>query len=155
MIGIESEIQFENYIRIEILEDIVFDNPTLKLFNFKKAVDILIARNGEIPKLFFVEIKYHKMKHGRLGFGHAKGGGFQPEVLKTKTDYFEKNMKWILGTEDSESYWFVDNETLRNYISGSEIGQKFNNIQKKIFKDIEPKSKEQLIIDLKNWLLEN
>lgn len=150
---IENEIQFENYIRKEILEDIISDNPTLKLFNFKKAVDILIAKNGENPKLFFIEIKYHKLKHGRLGFGHGKGGGFQPEVLKTETDYFEKNMRWILGSEESDHYWILDNNMLRNYISGSEIGSKFNNIQKKIFKDIEPINKEQLIINLKNWLL--
>lgn len=82
MENIRLEQDFENHIRNEILIPILQNYPEFELFNFKKAVDILIAKNGEAPELFFIEIKYHKKNHGRLGFGQGKGGGFQPEVLR-------------------------------------------------------------------------
>lgn len=151
MIGIENETQFENYIRSEILEKIIAKNPNLKLFNFKKAVDILIAKNGENPELFFIEIKYHKLRHGRLGIGHQNGGGFQPEVIKFKVDYFEKNMFWILGNEESEDFWLVKNESIRNYISGFTIGEKFNNIQKRLFREEQSLTEAELFRKLELW----
>ena len=96
---INNETKFENHIRQDILTEIITDKEAFKLFNFKKAVDVLIAKNGKDPKLFFIEIKYHKKSHGRLGFGQGKGAGFQPEVLKDKTTYFENNMRCILINE--------------------------------------------------------
>lgn len=87
MKDIINETTFENHIRKDILVNILLKNKNYKLFNFKKAVDLLIAKNGLNPELFFIEIKYHKKNHGRLGFGHGKGGGFQPEVLKENTDF--------------------------------------------------------------------
>jgi hypothetical protein len=113
MQNITGETEFENHIRQNILSEVLVNKEEFKLFNLKKAVDVLIAKNGINPKLFFIEIKYHKKNHGRLGFGQGKGAGFQPEVLKDKTTYFEENMRWILGHEDSEEYWFVDNNTIR------------------------------------------
>ncbi|MFN4027238.1 MAG: hypothetical protein ACK4IZ_07330 [Flavobacterium sp.] len=95
MRDIINETAFENHIRKDILNDIISENKSYKLFNFKKAVDVLIAKNGANPELYFLEIKYHKKNHGRLGFGQAEGKGFQPELLKDKTDYFENNLRWI------------------------------------------------------------
>lgn len=152
MIGIDSETAFENHIRTYILNDIISENQSYKLFNFKKAVDILIAKNGANPELYFLEIKYHKKSHGRLGFGHGKGGGFQPELLKENTDYFEQKLRWILGNEDSENYWFVDNSTLRNYLNGDSVGEKYNGIKLKIFKDVNSLIKSELEIKIKEWL---
>ena len=152
MKDIINEAAFENHIRKDILTDLLYENKNYKLFNFKKAVDVLIAKNGLNPELYFIEIKYHKKSHGRLGFGHRKGGGFQPEVLRFNTDYFEKNLLWILGNEDSEEYWLVNNTTLRNYLNGDKVGEKYNGIKLRIFKDLEPISKEALIKLLKKWL---
>jgi len=45
------------------------------------------------------DIGYHITKHGRLGTGHGKGGGIQPEILQLQPDYFKKQMRWILGSE--------------------------------------------------------
>jgi len=153
MLNINNESDFENYIRNNILSQSIPSNQDYKLFNFKKAVDILIAKNGVSPKLFFIEIKYHKKNHGRLGFGQGKGAGFQPEVLKEKTDYFENNMRWILGHEDSEEYWFVDNSTIRQYLNGDKVGEKYNGIKIKFFREVSSISKENLIVELNNWLL--
>jgi hypothetical protein len=153
MVHIVSETQFENHLRFDILPFAIPQDNNHKLFDFKKAVDILIARNGVNPKLFFIEVKYHKPNHGRLGFGHSKGGGFQPEVLITTTDYFEDNMRWILGEENSEKYWFVDNNMIGQYLNGDVVGQKYNGIKIKFFKEVQSVTKEELIIKINNWLL--
>lgn len=152
MQNINNETEFENHIRQNILKEILAEKEAFKLFNFKKAVDVLIAKNGKDPKLFFIEIKYHKKSHGRLGFGQGKGAGFQPEVLKDKTTYFEGNMRWILGHEDSEQYWFVDNDTIRQYLNGDTVGEKYNGIKIKFFKELESISKLELKNHLKSWL---
>lgn len=152
MYNINNETEFENHIRQDILTEILADKAAFKLFNFKKAVDVLIAKNGKDPKLFFIEIKYHKKSHGRLGFGQGKGVGFQPEVLKDKTTYFEDNMRWILGHEDSEQYWFVDNDTIRQYLNGDKVGEKYNGIKIKFFREIQSVNKLQLISLTSDWL---
>lgn len=149
---IKLETEFENYIRQDILTEILADRKAFKLFNFKKAVDVLIAKNGNDPKLFFIEIKYHKKSHGRLGFGQGRGAGFQPEVLKDKTTYFEDNMRWILGHEDSEHYWFVDNDTIRQYLNGDKVDEKYNGIKIKFFREERAISKCELIQRLSDWI---
>lgn len=152
MIDILNETAFENHIRKDILTEILSEREDYKLFNFKKAVDLLIAKNGLNPKLYFIEIKYHKKNHRRLGFGHGKGGGFQPEVLKEHTSYFEENLRWILGNENSENYWFVDNSIIRDYLNGNVIGEKYNGIKLKFFIEVNSISKLELTEKIKEWL---
>ncbi len=155
MQNIHSEIEFENHLRNDILLPLLNFHPEFQLYNFKKGVDVLIARNGVNPKLFFIEIKYHKTNHGRLGFGQGLGGGFQPEVLRNRTNYFEDNLIWILGHETREGYWLVNNQTLRNYLNGGEVGEKYNGIQMRLFREIEPSNREVLIETLKRWMCIN
>lgn len=104
--------------------------------------------------MLLIEIKYHKIKHGRLGTGHGKGGGFQPEVLAKQPYYFKANMRWIIGTEEREGYILITNEELVDYISGGVIGEKYNNIQNKIFQMGTLLTEEELIRHLREWLLE-
>jgi hypothetical protein len=68
MRDIINETDFENHIRKDILNDIISENQSYKLFNFKKAVDVLIAKNGANPDLYFLEIKYHKKKSWKTWF---------------------------------------------------------------------------------------
>jgi hypothetical protein len=119
----------------------------------KKAVDIIICKNKPTPELFFIEVKYHKNSHGRLGFGSGKGVGFQPEILSKKPEYFEKNLRWILFYEDSDKIFFLTNEKIRNHISKDVIGEKFNNIRKKLFKEEKGLTENELIVELKSWLI--
>ncbi len=153
MHNILGETQFENHIRQDIISEVLANKSTFKLFNFKKAVDVLIAKNGTNPKLYFIEIKYHKKSHGRLGFGQGKGTGFQPEVLKDKTTYFENNLRWILGHEGSEQYWLATNDTIRQYLNGDKVGVKYNGIKLKFFREVKPISKSELIRQINSWLL--
>src|SRR5258706_1931722 len=136
----ESEKSFETYIRELIKNYILPKDKDLELFNNKKAVDVLLCRNGEKPALFFLEIKYHKRTHGRLSTGHGNGVGFQPEILSKLPSYFETNMRWILGVEDIEGYYFLKNSDLLKYIAGGKIGAKYNNIQTKLFEEESPLS---------------
>lgn len=152
MIDILNESDFERHIRYDILNNMISNNLNYRLFNFKKAVDILIARNNLNPTLFFIEIKYHKINHRRLGFGHEKGGGFQPEVLKNNIDYFETNLRWILGHELSNEYWFVDNAILRKYLNGNSVGEKYNGIKPIFFKEVRGYSKYELEELISNWI---
>lgn len=146
-----SESEFEKYIRQEVIST-ALPNNLYALFNFKKAVDILVAYNGANAKVFFIEIKYHKLHHGRLGFGGSKGSGFQPEVLNLRPKYFESNLRWILGKEGSTEFWFLTNEQLGKYIAGGLIGEKHNNIQNRLFTEIPSITQEQLIAAVTKWL---
>lgn len=149
-----SEKAFEQHIRELIKKHILPKDKTLIILDNKKAVDILLCRNGNRAELFFIEIKYHKLSHGRLGTGHGKGGGIQPEILSKQPTYFQDNMRWILGVEDREGYYFVDNATLTDkYLSGNGIETKYNNIKTIIFKDEQNLTEKQLIKSLKDWLL--
>jgi len=148
-----SEKEFETHIRDIIKKYILPKDKTLVLFDNKKAVDILICRNGKKPALYFLEIKYHRRSHGRLSTGHGKGIGFQPEILSKLPAYFESNMRWILGVEDIEGYYLLKNSQLSGYVSGGKIGTKYNNIQPKLFRHESTLNRTELIQSLKDWLL--
>lgn len=149
----QNEREFEAHIREVITKKILPLDKDLLMIQNKKAVDILICRNGKKPALYFIEIKYHKTNHGRLGTGHGKGGGIQPEILKLQPDYFKKQMRWILGAESHEGYWMLNNQKLATYLAGSAIGEKYNNIQTRLFREKAALSEEQFIDLLKHWLI--
>lgn len=147
-----SEKEFEAYIRNLIAQRIISKNKDLILLENKKAVDIIICKERPRAELFFIEIKFHIKKHGRLGFGSAKGRGFQPEILNRRPKYFEKNMRWIISAEHSEGIYFLTNKEILEYISGNQIGEKFNNIKNSIFASMVGLSERQLIQEMKQWL---
>lgn len=153
MKGITKEIEFEERIRHILNSDILSQHTNLMVLEIQKTIDIVICRNGEDPKLFYLEIKYFDPKHGRLGFGHANGKGFQPEVLRKKPDYFRDHMRWILGSVESEDYFMTDNDTILQYVSGGEIGYKHNNIQTKIFSELPGLKMGELKSELTEWLM--
>jgi len=88
-----DEREFEAHIRALVTTHITSANPDIYPLKNKKAVDILICKDSPPPELFFIETKYHQVKHGRLGFGGRKGGGFQPEIVLRKPAYFESNLR--------------------------------------------------------------
>ncbi len=155
VLNINSETEFENLIRQIIHQDILTKRSDLILLTNKKAVDIVICKNQPKPTLFFLEIKYHKNNHGRLGFGQGKGGGFQPEILTKRPDFFENNLRWILGSEDSDFFYLLDNNVLAKYLQGGNVGEKFNGIQKKLFKDETGICREDLTNQLLTWVSSN
>ena len=111
-----KEIDVENEIRKLITNNIV--TAEIVLFDNKKVVDIMLLNNN---KLKFIEIKYEKKSHGRLGFGQSQGKGFQPEILKNSFTYFENNLRWILKTENSDLFWFLTNSEIREYLNNGKV----------------------------------
>ncbi len=150
----ESESKFEAYIRQLIQEHVTMLDRRVYALRNKKAVDILICKDAPQPQLFFIEVKYHKLKHGRLGFGSCMGGGFQPEIVSRKPAYFESNLRWALASEvhEPEKILFLSSDVIRQYLSGGEVGEKFNNIQAKVFLEQTWLSEQEFIRELRLWL---
>lgn len=154
---INNERQFEAYIRRLISTNITSRNPKIYVLKNKKAVDIVICRDGRKPALFFIEVKFYDPKHGRLGFGGQNGGGFQPEIVERKPRYFEHNLRWVLASKVDQpgKLIFAPTSTIRKYIAGGSLGKKHNNIQKRIFQEQKWLGTDEFVAGLRSWLLAN
>jgi hypothetical protein len=150
----QTESEFEAHIRRLIKNRVTRLDPAVYALENKKAVDIVVCRDTPKPALFFIEVKFHKPNHGRLGFGHGKGGGFQPEIMNRQTAYFEKNLRWVLASESHQrgKVLFLSSRTLRKYISGGKVAQKFNNIQVRVFREEPGLMQDQFAHELRRWL---
>ena len=148
-----SELEVENYIREVIDVHITRTNPHIYALKNKKAVDILICRDGAQPALFFIEVKYHQLSHGRLGFGGKEGGGFQPEIVKGESTYFEQNLRWVLASDRhvGKGVLFLPSSVIRKHLAGGAVGEKFNNIRERIFHEIPFLHERQLVSALQAW----
>ena len=149
MKNILSEPEFETHIRSIIQYEIINKYSEFVLLDNKKAVDIMFARNSNPPKIYFLELKYLK-KDDRTGIGQTKGRGFQPEILSKKIDYFEVNLRWIIGNENSEECLFLSNQEVRKYLMGKGIKKKQNNLKKSVFKSEQTLNDKSLINAIKN-----
>lgn len=149
-----SEREFEGHLREMIARELVQNDPNLHVLDFKKAVDIVLCRNGQNPAAFFIEVKYHKKYHSRIGIGHGSGGGFQPEVIDKKYDFFDRHMRWIIGSDDYgiQKFILADNMTIRQYLSGGTIGAKHNNIQLRFLKEAKWLTRPDLVVALRDWV---
>lgn len=150
----KNELELENYIRSLIKDKITKINGNIYALKNKKAVDILICRDEQISALFFIEVKYYKKKHGRLSFGSSKGGGFQPEIVLKNPSYFKTNLRWALASEEhpDDGILFVDSDVIRKYVSGGKVGDKFNNIQTRIFNEVEGLCEKDFVNELIEWI---
>ena len=153
---IENEIIVENRIRELIKNKIIGNKDYFTILDSKNVADIIICRNIIIPKIFFLEIKHYSDKKGRIGFGDANGGGFQPEILRKRPKYLEDNLLWIFQKENNKKYYVLNNKECMEYISGGiigEIGGKQNNFQSKLFENIKALNENEFIEKLEEWLL--
>lgn len=139
-----------------LLKDKVLPNAngTFKLLKSDKALDIPICKEGNNPKLFFLELKCHQTSHGRLGIGHGYGGGFQVEVLTIMPDYFNKYLKWLLAYPEKYPgrYLLFNTSEVKENLSGGNVGNKFNNIKLSVFRNYTLLEEKELISRLVAWL---
>jgi len=155
-IGEMNENNVENNIREIIQNKIIGSKNYFTLLDNKNVADIIICRNIIIPKIFFIEVKHYSDKKGRIGFGDANGGGFQPEILRKRPAYLEDNLIWVFQKENDKKYYVLNNDDCIKYISGGiigEVGGKQNNFQSKLFENIKPLRENDFSIWLENWLL--
>lgn len=105
-----------------------------KVLHGKNVSDIVLCWDRESqPLIMFVEVKYHKTKHGRIGFGDGKGRGYQTELLIKKPMYTEKYLRWIVADQDSEQCLFFTNDDVRKNCAGEIKQGKHNNFTSKLF----------------------
>ena len=150
---IEIELNIRNIISEKVIPLCQKNNICIELLESKVVADIIICRNSETPKLFFLEVKHFNSINNRIGFGDRKGGGFQPEILFKRPKYFEENMRWVFCKENDNSYYIFSNEEICDYIMGNKIGTKQNNFKLKLFQSVNPFSEKEFIKYIFNWLI--
>ena len=140
--------------RAVIASHITSAHPEIYALENKKAVDIVVCRDRpKDPALLFIEVKFHKQNHGRLGFGSSKGGGFQPEIVRRRPTYFETNLRWVISSDECDGIVFATSDDIRGYVAGGAVGERYNNIQSRIFRDAEKLTQDEFTSSLKAWLL--
>ena len=149
-----KEIDFENHIRKIIKDKIICKKNDYTLLDSKDVTDLIICRNTNTPKIFFIEVKYYSptKRIGGVGFGDGEGKGFQPEILTKRPKYFENNLIWVFGQNDDDNYYILSNNDCLKYIMGEKICAKQNNFQRKLFDDIKPLNENDFLKWIENWL---
>lgn len=148
-----TEKDLEIKIREMIQSKIIINYNNIQMLKSKDVTDIICCRNGEDPCLFFIELKHYASSNNRIGFGAKGKCSFQPEILKTKPSYFEKNTRWIFCDENS-NYYILSNEDCRKYIMGNEISyEKQNNFKLTIFSKEKKYNEDEVCNYLKKWFL--
>lgn len=68
--------------------------------------------------------------------------------------YFESNLRWVLASEEHEpgKVLFLTSAAVRKYLSGGKVAEKFNNFQKKIFREEPWLSESEFVEQLSHWL---
>jgi hypothetical protein len=89
----------------------------------------------DTPLILFVEVKYHKAAHGRIGFGDGAGKGYQPEILRKKPEYLERYMRWLIADNESKTCLFFRNKEVRENSAGPIKKGKQNNFKSGLFKN--------------------
>ncbi len=150
-----DERELESHVRKLIAANITAHHPEVYALDNKKAVDIVICRDGNSPALFFLETKLFDPRHVRMGIGSGKGAGYQPEIVTRKPVYFETNLRWLIvdGRETVPKFLFVPTSTIRKYLAGNVMGEKFNNIQLRIFKEVDSLTEDRLVAELRRFVL--
>jgi len=148
------EISHENKVRTILKEMIIPELPEIQVLESKVVADIIICRNNDNPKLFFLEIKHFSYSNNRIGFGSKGKVTFQPEILLLRPKYFEENMRWIFFNENDPSYYVLSNEDCCKYVRGNSIGiNKQNNFKDAaIFRETQPLTEPEFMQWLINWL---
>ena len=153
---INDESSFESNIRELIDLHIARQCREIIMLENKTIGDIVICREGNLPAVFFIEVKFYK-QYERIGIGGRKGKGIQPEILKKRPKYLESNLRWLFGQSinGEVKYWLMPSETVCSYLSGGCIGVKQNNIRDALLKDNPGINEEEIVDELRSWLFGN
>jgi len=153
---IKTEADFEHKIRNLITARVVPQVNGIIMLTNKSVSDIILCKETDITKLFFIELKFYTQKHGRIGFGEQDGTGIQPEILKKRPQYFEKHLRWVFGRENDDMYHILTNaDCVLYFANGTLSRQKQNNFQLRLYDKTSPYNEDQLIEYLICWLSES
>ncbi len=129
-----NEAEYRDWVRNRLESLLVSAGPQYLVLHSKNVNDIIVCKTANGRELaLFVEVKYHRASFGRIGLGDGRGQGFQPEILARRPAYFERYVRWLIGSEADVGV-FVTSETLRRFAVGGDYREgKQNNIQPAIF----------------------
>jgi hypothetical protein len=100
----------------------------------KNLADIILCYDDQTrPLILFIEVKYHKVRHGRIGFGNGEGLGYQPEILQKKPAFLERYMRWLIADDISNTCLFFTNGEVRNNCAANIREDKQNNFVYNLF----------------------
>ena len=150
-----NELAFEDHLREIIDSRITSKNRSVYALRCRTIGDIVVVRDSASPAMFFLEVKYYQSSNGRVGFGTGSGAGIQPEILQRRPAYLESNLRWVFGsdTHKGSGYWLATSDVMCQFVSGGSIGKKQNNIQEELFRMHPSINENQLVEQLKEWLL--
>ena len=120
----------------------------------KNVNDIIVCvQRGDDSIALFVEVKYFTASKGRLGLGDGDGMGFQPEILTRTPTYFEKHLRWLIGSEQGLAV-LVSSDQLRRHAAGGVFKEgKQDNIQTSVLgPENEPFPMEQSPMEVAKWV---
>jgi hypothetical protein len=127
----ENEEDFRQWLVSQIS---VLVGEKWSILHGKNVSDVVLCKNDKIqPLILFVEVKYHKSTHGRIGFGNGSGKGYQPEILLKEPLYLEKYMRWVIADDNSERCLLFTNNDVRNNCAGRIEEGKQNNFTNRLF----------------------
>jgi len=152
-----TERDLESHLRQLIATRITANHPNIYTLNNKKAVDIVICRDGDRAAAFFIEVKLYKPAHGRLGIGTGTGGGYQPEIIVCNPDYFEAHLRWVIvdGGKAAPWYLFIPTSILKLHLAGGKVGDKQNNINvSSLFNNVPALDESSLVVEMEKWLMQ-
>ena len=133
MVHFSKEDEYRDWVQRGLEARLESGQPGYLVLASKNVNDIIVCKekaDGDIA--LFVEVKHFTAAKGRLGVGDGKGKGFQPEVLTRKPPYFERYLRWLIGSEEGWAV-LVSSEDLRRHAAGGVFKQgKQNNIQRSV-----------------------
>ena len=92
---INNESSFEHNVRELIDLHITNQCREIIMLEHKTIGDIIICREGNLPAIFLIEVKYYK-PYERIGIGSSGGKGIQPEILKTRPNTWNRIFDGLL-----------------------------------------------------------
>jgi len=150
-----TEKNMENHLRNLIKDKVLSNVKNFYMLDSKDITDIICCKNGDMPLLYFLELKHYSSTNGRIGFGSSGKKTFQVEILKERPSYFEKYLRWIFCDENFSNYYILDNEACQKYIMGDSVSyDKQNNFRLTLFKKERKFSEQELCDYLINWFSE-
>ena len=129
-----NEDQFRDWVQSALQALLEPQGNSYLVLRSKNVSDIIVCKNRPVgPLALFIEVKYAKGSSRRIGVGDANGGGFQPEILIRKPDYFERYTQWLVASEAGVAV-LVGCDVLRRHAVGSVFAKgKQNNIRPTVF----------------------
>ncbi len=134
MIHFSREEEYRDWVQRELDARLVSASSKYVVLRSKNVNDIIVCKQeSQRPLALFIEVKYFTAIKQRLGLGDRQGRGFQPEILVRRPQYFERYVRWLIGSQEGLAV-LASSDDLRRHAVGHVFREgKQNNIQPSVF----------------------